>query len=114
MAKEKTVALIYDFDKTLAISDMQNFKFIENLGMTVDEFWGLTSEFCNDNHCERILGYLFVMMRECKKKGIDLTDHEKICLCDAVRVISTYEHLDYFQKCNREESEALKDDEPAE
>ena len=25
------VALIYDFDKTLATSDMQNFKFIPNL-----------------------------------------------------------------------------------
>ena len=57
---------------------------------------------------------IVAVLRNLIEKGIDLTDHEKICLCDAVRVISTYEHLDYFQKYNREESEALKDDEPAE
>ena len=31
------VALIYDFDKTLATDDMQAFSFIPNLGMTSAE-----------------------------------------------------------------------------
>ena len=44
MAKEKVVALIYDFDKTLAISDMQNFKFIQNLGLEIGEFWEKTNQ----------------------------------------------------------------------
>lgn len=74
MSEPKIVALIYDFDKTLATSDMQNFKFIQNLGMTPEQFWTITGQFAEKNHCERILSYLYVMMIECKKKGIALTE----------------------------------------
>ena len=70
----KIVALIYDFDKTLATNDMQSFRFIPDLGMSESEFWELTSEFSEKNHCERILSYLFIMIQECKKKGIKLTE----------------------------------------
>ncbi len=31
------VAILYDFDKTLSTTDMQNYTFIPNLGMTPDE-----------------------------------------------------------------------------
>ena len=68
MTEQKIVALIYDFDKTLATNDMQGFKFIPDLGMTENEFWSLTSRFSEENHCEKILSYLYVMMIECKKK----------------------------------------------
>ena len=33
-----TIAIIYDFDKTLCTTDMQEYDFIKNLGMTSDEF----------------------------------------------------------------------------
>ena len=74
----KIVALIYDFDKTLATNDMQSFKFIPDLGMSESEFWELTSEFSEKNHCERILSYLFIMIQECKKKGIKLTEEKDV------------------------------------
>lgn len=74
MAKEKVVALIYDFDKTLAISDMQNFKFIQNLGLEIGEFWEKTNQFSIEHHCEKILAYLYVMMEECKNRNIPLTE----------------------------------------
>lgn len=74
MTEQKIVALIYDFDKTLATNDMQGFKFIPDLGMTENEFWSLTSRFSEENHCEKILSYLYVMMIECKKKGVALTE----------------------------------------
>ena len=41
--KQPIIAILYDFDKTLATDDMQNFSFIPALGMTSDEF------------CERLL-----------------------------------------------------------
>lgn len=71
---QKIVAIIYDFDKTLATQDMQNFSFIKNLGMTNDEFWSLTGEFSKKHHCEKILSYLYVMMDECRKRNIKLTE----------------------------------------
>lgn len=88
MSTKPVVALIYDFDKTLATSDMQNFKFIKDLGMDVDEFWNLTSIFSEKNHCERILSYLYVMIEECKKRNIALTEEY---------LMSLGQHVDYYE-----------------
>ena len=33
------IAIMYDFDKTLCTTDMQNYAFIPSLGMTPAEFW---------------------------------------------------------------------------
>ena len=33
------IAFLYDFDKTLCTTDMQNYAFIPSLGMTPAEFW---------------------------------------------------------------------------
>ena len=67
------VAIMYDFDKTLAITDMQNFNFIPNMGYTVEEFWNETSEFCDKEHIDKILGYMYMMIHAAKKNGIKLT-----------------------------------------
>lgn len=67
------VALIYDFDKTLATDDMQTFSFIPNIGLTSSEFWGLTEKFAKATGSESTLAYLHTMIDQCKKKGILLT-----------------------------------------
>ncbi len=72
MAKP-VVALIYDFDKTLATDDMQAFSFIPNLSMTSGEFWEMADNFSKKTGTESILSYLHVMIEECKKRGIKLT-----------------------------------------
>ena len=71
--KQPIVALLYDFDKTLATDDMQNFSFIPALGMTPAEFWGATSEFTQKTGMESILCYMYMMIDKCKEKGIPLT-----------------------------------------
>ena len=71
---EKTVvAICYDFDKTLAINDMQAFSFIPNLGLTPAEFWDKCGQFSKSTGTDSILSYLRVMMDECKDKNIPLT-----------------------------------------
>ena len=67
------VAIMYDFDKTLAITDMQNFNFIPNMWYTVEEFWNETSEFCDKEQIDKILGYMYMMIHTAKKNGIKLT-----------------------------------------
>ena len=67
------VAILYDFDATLATSDMQNYSFIPSLGLTPDEFWGKTKEFSEKTGCEKTLGYIYTMIAECKKRGIKMT-----------------------------------------
>jgi len=67
------VAIMYDFDKTLSTTDMQDYAFIPNLGLSPDEFWGKTTVFTEKEGVERILSYMYVMVKEAKAHGIDLT-----------------------------------------
>lgn len=74
MPRKKTrVAIIYDFDKTLATTDMQNYSFIKSVGMTVPQFWEATGKFCTENNCDKILGYMYMMLKCAKNAGISLT-----------------------------------------
>ncbi|MBR3617962.1 MAG: haloacid dehalogenase-like hydrolase, partial [Acholeplasmatales bacterium] len=61
------IALIYDFDKTLSKTDMQNYDFISNLGMNPNEFWGETGKLIEDNESDKILAYMYMMVTECEK-----------------------------------------------
>ena len=71
--KKPIVAIMYDFDKTLSTTDMQNYSFIPALGMKPDEFWGATGEFSKKTEVERILSYMYMMIKLSKEKGIKLT-----------------------------------------
>lgn len=92
------VALIYDFDKTLATDDMQAFSFIPNLGMTSSEFWDKTGEFSKETGTESVLAYLHMMIEECKKKNIKLT---KQYLNELGKDVKFYEGvLTWFKRLN--------------
>ena len=71
--KKPIVAIMYDFDKTLSTTDMQNYSFIPALGLKPEEFWGKTGEFSKETEVERILSYMFMMVKLSKEKGIKLT-----------------------------------------
>ena len=71
--KKPIVAILYDFDKTLSTTDMQNYSFIPALGMKPEEFWGATGEFSKKTEVERILSYMYMMIKLSKEKGIPLT-----------------------------------------
>ncbi|MCQ2798310.1 MAG: haloacid dehalogenase-like hydrolase [Bacilli bacterium] len=67
------VAILYDFDSTLAKKDMQDFGFVPALGMTPAEFWAKTGEFSAKTGADRILSYLYVMKKAAEEKGIKMT-----------------------------------------
>ena len=73
MAKT-TVAILYDFDKTLCTTDMQEYDFINNLGLTPSQFWGEAGEITKQHGVDKILAYMFLMIKKCKEKGIPLTE----------------------------------------
>lgn len=73
MSKKPIAAILYDFDSTLAITDMQNFGFIPSLGMTPSEFWSEVKKFTDETQADKILSYLYMMPRIAKEKGIKLT-----------------------------------------
>ena len=74
------VALLYDFDKTLCTTDMQNYAFIPALDMTPAEFWSLANTFGRDNHMDGLLAYMYTMIAQCRKRGIRL-DRDFLIRC---------------------------------
>ena len=78
--KKPIVAIMYDFDKTLSTTDMQNYTFIPNLDMTPEEFWGETGKLSQKYEVERILSYMYCMLKFAKEKGIKVTkDYLREC-----------------------------------
>lgn len=71
--KKPIIAIIYDFDKTLTTTDMQNYNFIPALGMTPEEFWDETGKFSDRTGVERILSYMYMMIVMARDRGISLT-----------------------------------------
>ena len=73
MEHRPIVALLYDFDKTLCTTDMQNYAFIPSLGMTPGEFWLEANTFGQQNKMDGILAYMFTMIRKSQEKGVPFT-----------------------------------------
>jgi len=68
------LAIMYDFDKTLSTTDMQDYTFIPKMGYEkAEDFWKETEEFANKNHVERILSYMYMMVQKAKENNIPLT-----------------------------------------
>ena len=67
------VAFLYDFDKTLCTTDMEDYAFIPSLGMTPREFWSLANGFGHANRVDGILAYMYTMIRESEKRDRPFT-----------------------------------------
>lgn len=71
--KKHIIALMYDFDKTLCAKDMQEYSFIPNIGMKADEFWFEANKISVKNNMDRILAYMYLMLKTAKKKELPIT-----------------------------------------
>ena len=64
-----TMALVYDFDGTLAPGNMQERQFIPDVGMTPPEFWSEVDRLSSVNQADRILMYMYFMLRKADERG---------------------------------------------
>lgn len=67
------IGILYDFDRTLAKEDLQNYSFIPSLNMTPDQFWGATNAFAQKEGVEKILSYMYMMISQARERKIKLT-----------------------------------------
>ncbi|MFR7893153.1 MAG: hypothetical protein ACLU38_02785 [Dysosmobacter sp.] len=70
--QQPIVAFLYDFDKTLCTTDMQDYAFIPSLGMTPAEFWAEANAFGRGNRMDGLLAYMYTMIQECAAQNIKL------------------------------------------
>ena len=73
VTEQPIVAFLYDFDKTLCTTDMQDYAFIPSLGMTPAEFWAEANDFGRRHRIDGILAYMYTMIREAERKHLPFT-----------------------------------------
>lgn len=64
------VAICYDFDGTLAPGNMQDRRFIPDIGLTKDEFWKEVAENTRRTECDSTIGYMYVMLEKAREAGV--------------------------------------------
>ena len=69
-ARAIPLAIIYDFDGTLAPGNMQDRQFIPDIGMTTADFWQEVDAVAEENHADGILTYMFLMLEKAKSAGM--------------------------------------------
>ena len=90
MSSKPIIAIMYDFDKTLCIKDMQDYGFIPSLGLTAEQFWSFANSYGQKEHMDSILAYMYAMVKISRDKNIPLLREnlvkmgEKVELFDGV------------------------------
>jgi len=97
-AERPIVAFLYDFDKTLCTTDMQNYSFIPSLGMTPGEFWPVANGFGSANRMDGILAYMYTMIRESERKGVPFTRQDLVEKGENIVLFPGVE--DWFRRIN--------------
>ena len=96
--KTPIVAILYDFDKTLCTTDMQDYAFIPSLGMTPAEFWQEANNFGREQRMDGVLAYMYTMLREARRRNLPFTRQD---LVEKGRSIVLYPGVeDWFRRIN--------------
>ena len=67
-----TIALIYDFDGTLAPGNMQEYDFIPAVGKSNREFWAEANGLAQQQDADMVLTYMARMIQAARSKGLSL------------------------------------------
>ncbi len=77
-ARTIPLALIYDFDGTLAPGNMQEHQFIPDIGMTPADFWREVDAVAEEHHADDILAYMYVMLEKARAAGMPVKREDLI------------------------------------
>ena len=72
MKERISVALIYDFDGTLAPGNMQEYAFIPAVGKSNMEFWEEANTLAEEQDAAQVLTYMARMLQAAQSKGLSL------------------------------------------
>ncbi len=68
---------MYDFDKTLSPKNMQEYAFIQGIGLDSDVFWCKCNDMVKKNNMDPILAYMYLMKEESEGKMLLTRDEFK-------------------------------------
>ena len=94
-----TIALIYDFDGTLAAGNMQEYDFIPAVGKSNFEFWNEANHLAEEQDADQILTYMALMIRSAQAKGLSL---RREAFQESGKKVELYEGvLEWFDRINK-------------
>ncbi|MBQ5810674.1 MAG: haloacid dehalogenase-like hydrolase [Clostridia bacterium] len=64
---------MYDFDKTLSTTDMQEYSFIPRVGESSEEFWAQADALSTKQNMDGILASMYLMLKKCNQKDMPIT-----------------------------------------
>ena len=76
MNMKRKVAIMYDFDETLAPGNMQEYGFIPNLNIDTEEFWKDCHIFAKKNNMDSVLAYMYLTVQKAKDKNLKINREE--------------------------------------
>lgn len=98
MSKKPIIAMMYDFDKTLCTKDMQEYSFIPRVNMDSATFWKEVSELAENDKMDRILAYMYYMLRKANAENVPIRKHD---FMEAGKNIELFKGVDtYFERIN--------------
>lgn len=99
MPKQKpTIAIMYDFDKTLCTKDMQEYSFIPKLKIQAKDFWKESGQLANEQKMDKILAYMYLMIKKSNEKNISILRKDFV---DQGRDIEFFDGVvDWFDRIN--------------
>lgn len=99
MDQQATVALIYDFDGTLAPGNMQEYDFIPAVGKSNKEFWSEANSLAEEQDADGVLTYMWRMIQEARSKGLSL---RREAFRESGRKVQLYHGVrEWFDRINR-------------
>ena len=74
--QRRIVAIVYDFDGTLARGNLHEQGFIPEIGMTREDFWGEVKRRTKAEDADEILVYMHLMLEKAKNAGVKVTQDQ--------------------------------------
>ena len=92
------MAIVYDFDGTLAPGNVQERHFIPDVGMTPEDFWDEVDRLATVNQADGILMYMYEMLKKAREAGVPVRRED---FRAGSQNIDFYEGvLDWFDRVN--------------
>lgn len=97
MSFKNKVALLYDFDGTLAPGNMQEFTFAPNLlKMQTSEWWDTVNSFGQKHNMDPTLSVMYMMVTVAKEKGLSIKRNDFVSLGKDIHFFEGVE--DWFER----------------
>ena len=69
-ANRPKIAIVYDFDGTLAPGNMQEYQSLPEIGVPAEEFWSEVNSLAKEHQGDQILIYMHLMLKKAREARV--------------------------------------------